>query len=248
MIGIFLCVCDSGHNEHDTGTCRISAHVNHWTANNAHSILTDETTPDCVKIALRDSGCGTELWREPMFGCQFALWSGCASPRCNLSDKLLARLKQRWCAVVFSALIPHPCLHRSDRETTRLETRHDQHCRSAHRTAIPALRCCSVKRLRSQWDCLEFLEREIESTKIYTVKKNSTSGSRWSLGKSHCILSVLIDAPSCLTRALLGLVRTLPSAGGGPYRPPPSISETNRRRGKIQTAMERSGRDLSDKV
>ena len=51
---------------------------------------------------------------------------------------------------------------------------------------------------------------------------------------------------SLLTRALLGLVRTLPFAGGGgPYRPP-SISETNRHRGKIQTAMERPGRDLSD--
>ena len=51
-----------------------------------------------------------------------------------------------------------------------------------------------------------------------------------------------------LTRALLGLVRTLPSAGGGGRIGPPSISETNRRRGKIQTAMERPGRDLSDKV
>ena len=53
-----------------------------------------------------------------------------------------------------------------------------------------------------------------------------------------------------LTRALLGLVRTLPFAGGGGgglYRPP-SISETNRRGGKIQTVMERPGQDLSDKV
>ena len=51
-----------------------------------------------------------------------------------------------------------------------------------------------------------------------------------------------------LTRALLGLVRTLPLAGGGGVSAPPSISETNRRGGKIQTAMERPGRDLSDKV
>ena len=36
--------------------------------------------------------------------------------------------------------------------------------------------------------------------------------------------------------------------GGGERSGPPSISETNRRRGKIQTAMERPGRDLSDKV
>ena len=57
-----------------------------------------------------------------------------------------------------------------------------------------------------------------------------------------------------LTRALLGLVRTLPSAGGGGgggrggggRSAPASILETNRRRGKIQTAMERPGRDLSD--
>ena len=41
---------------------------------------------------------------------------------------------------------------------------------------------------------------------------------------------------------------TLCWGGGGAYRPPPSISETNRRRGKIQTAMERPGRDLSDQV
>ena len=52
-----------------------------------------------------------------------------------------------------------------------------------------------------------------------------------------------------LTRALLGLVRTLPAAGGGGGRSgPPSISETNRRKGKIQTALERPGRDPSDKV
>ena len=57
------------------------------------------------------------------------------------------------------------------------------------------------------------------------------------------------SAPIDLTRALLGLARTLPSAGGGgAVSAPPSISETNRRRGKIQTAMERPGRDLSDKV
>ena len=36
--------------------------------------------------------------------------------------------------------------------------------------------------------------------------------------------------------------------GGGGRIGPPSISETNRRRGKIQTAMERPGRDLSEKV
>ena len=51
-----------------------------------------------------------------------------------------------------------------------------------------------------------------------------------------------------LTRALLGLVRTLPAAGGGGRSGPPSISETNRRREKIQTAMESPGRDPSDKV
>ena len=52
-----------------------------------------------------------------------------------------------------------------------------------------------------------------------------------------------------VTRALLGgLVRTLPAAGGGGRSGPPSFSETNRRRGKIQMAMERPGRDLSDKV
>ena len=36
--------------------------------------------------------------------------------------------------------------------------------------------------------------------------------------------------------------------GGGGRSCPPSISETNRRGGKIQTAMERPRRDLSDKV
>ena len=52
-----------------------------------------------------------------------------------------------------------------------------------------------------------------------------------------------------LTRALLGLVRPLPFAGGGGGRSgPPSISETNRRWGKIQTAMERPGGDLSHNV
>ena len=41
---------------------------------------------------------------------------------------------------------------------------------------------------------------------------------------------------------------TLGWGGGAASPPPPSISETNRRGGKIQTAMERPGRDLSDKV
>ena len=52
-----------------------------------------------------------------------------------------------------------------------------------------------------------------------------------------------------LIRALLGLVQSLPCAGGGGgVANPPSISVTKRRGGKIQPAMEGPGRDLSDKV
>ena len=61
--------------------------------------------------------------------------------------------------------------------------------------------------------------------------------------------SPLTELDLRLTRAPLGLVRPLPSAGGGGGGVAAlSISETNRRSGKIQTAMERPGRDLSDKV
>ena len=45
--------------------------------------------------------------------------------------------------------------------------------------------------------CLRFIKLCLPAL----LKKFSTSGSRWSLGKSHCILSVLIDALSCLTAA-----------------------------------------------
>ena len=54
-----------------------------------------------------------------------------------------------------------------------------------------------------------------------------------------------------LIRALLGLVRPLPSAGGGgggAQRPLPTISVTNRRGGTIQPALESPGRDISDEV
>ena len=53
-----------------------------------------------------------------------------------------------------------------------------------------------------------------------------------------------------LTRALLGLVRPLPSAGGGGgvRSGPQSISVTNGRGGKLQTAMERPGWDLTGDI
>ena len=52
-----------------------------------------------------------------------------------------------------------------------------------------------------------------------------------------------------LTRALLGLVRTLPSAGGGGAVSAPHLSRKPTDVGeKFQTAMERPGRNLSDKV
>ena len=58
-----------------------------------------------------------------------------------------------------------------------------------------------------------------------------------------------MEIQAVLTRALLGLVQPLPSAGGGGGGvAPPSISATNRRGGKIQTAMESPGRDLSDEI
>ena len=51
-----------------------------------------------------------------------------------------------------------------------------------------------------------------------------------------------------LTRALLGLVRPCLLLAGRSAPPPPSISVTNRSDGKIQTAIESPGRDLSDEV
>ena len=54
--------------------------------------------------------------------------------------------------------------------------------------------------------------------------------------------------PPPLKRALLGLVRPLPSAGGGAVAGLPTISVTNRHGGKIQPAMESPGRNLSDEV
>ena len=62
----------------------------------------------------------------------------------------------------------------------------------------------------------------------------------------NAVFNYMFLSMTFLTRALLGLVRTLPLAGRGGRIGPPSISETNRRGGKIQTAMERPGRDLSD--
>ena len=69
------------------------------------------------------------------------------------------------------------------------------------------------------------------------------------MGKSLGTIDDIYVRPSGsnskFTRALLGLVRPLPSAGGAG---PPSISGTKRRGGKIQPAMERPGQNISDKV
>ena len=51
-----------------------------------------------------------------------------------------------------------------------------------------------------------------------------------------------------LTRALLGYFRTLRTAGGGPFRPPPAISRTDGRRETGEAAFERSHREASRSI
>ena len=81
---------------------------------------------------------------------------------------------------------------------------------------------------------------------VHSVGRKNVPQIHQTTPHGHQFLAPLIPA---LSRALLGLVRTLPSFGVGGRcvlrSAPPSISVTNRRRVKIQTGIESPGRNLS---